>query len=100
MRLFIPENSGWLAETNHWKVVCEPADVTGATQFPGDSSGEALPDPIPNSVVKLSSADDTATGGKKPATLTTGLVVQVPLFVNIGDKIKVDTRTHEYMSRA
>ena len=43
---------------------------------------------------------DTATGGKKPATLTTGLVVQVPLFVNIGDKIKVDTRTHEYMSRA
>ncbi len=43
---------------------------------------------------------DTATGWKKPATLSTWLVVQVPLFVNIGDKIKVDTRTSEYMSRA
>jgi len=43
---------------------------------------------------------DTATGGKKPATFSTGLVVQVPLFVNVGDMIKVDTRTKEYMSRA
>ena len=43
---------------------------------------------------------DTATGGRKPATCTTGLVVQVPLFVNIWDKIKVDTRTREYLSRA
>jgi elongation factor P len=42
---------------------------------------------------------DTATGGRKPATLVTGLVVQVPLFVNIGDSIKVDTRTKEYLSR-
>lgn len=43
---------------------------------------------------------DTATWGRKPATLSTGLVVQVPLFINIGDVIKVDTRTKEYMSRA
>ncbi|MDD2487350.1 MAG: elongation factor P [Candidatus Gracilibacteria bacterium] len=43
---------------------------------------------------------DTATGGKKPATFTTGLVVQVPLFVKVGDKIRVDTRTKEYLSRA
>lgn len=43
---------------------------------------------------------DTATGWKKPATLVTGLVVQVPLFINIGDIIKVDTRTKEYLSRA
>lgn len=43
---------------------------------------------------------DTATGGRKPATLSTGLVVQVPLFINIWDIIKVDTRTKEYMSRA
>jgi elongation factor P len=42
---------------------------------------------------------DTATWGKKPATLSTGLVVQVPLFVNPGDRIKVDTRTKEYLSR-
>lgn len=43
---------------------------------------------------------DTATGGRKPATLSTGLVVQVPLFINVGDMIKVDTRTKYYMSRA
>ncbi len=42
---------------------------------------------------------DTSGGGNKPATLETGAVVRVPLFVNIGDVIKVDTRTGEYVSR-
>ncbi|KAF8394817.1 hypothetical protein HHK36_018753 [Tetracentron sinense] len=43
---------------------------------------------------------DTAQGGSKPATLDTGAVVNVPLFVNVGDDILVDTRTGQYMSRA
>ena len=43
---------------------------------------------------------DTATGGTKPATLETGITVQVPLFVNTGDVIKVDTRTGTYQERA
>ncbi len=43
---------------------------------------------------------DTATGTSKPATVETGLALQVPLFVNQGDRIKVDTRTGEYMERA
>ncbi len=42
---------------------------------------------------------DTATGSYKPATVETGAQVQVPLFVNQGDKIKIDTRTGEYLSR-
>lgn len=42
---------------------------------------------------------DTATGGSKPATLETGLVVQVPLFINEGDVLRIDTRTKEYLSR-
>ncbi len=42
---------------------------------------------------------DTATGATKPATLETGAQVSVPLFVNIGDRIRVDTRTGEYMER-
>jgi len=42
---------------------------------------------------------DTATGGTKPATLETGLVVQVPLFVQRGDRVRVDTRTGEYVTR-
>jgi elongation factor P len=43
---------------------------------------------------------DTATGATKPATLSTGLVVQVPLFINEGDVLKIDTRTGEYIERA
>lgn len=42
---------------------------------------------------------DTATGATKPATVETGATVAVPLFVNLGDKIKIDTRTGEYLSR-
>jgi elongation factor P len=42
---------------------------------------------------------DTASGGGKPATLEGGAVVQVPFFVNTGDKIRVDTRTGEYLDR-
>ena len=42
---------------------------------------------------------DTATGATKPATLETGTTINVPLFINIGDKIKIDTRTDEYLSR-
>ena len=43
---------------------------------------------------------DRVSGARKPATLETGLVLQVPLFVNTGDKLKVDTRTGEYITRA
>jgi elongation factor P len=42
---------------------------------------------------------DTATGGSKPATLETGAVIQVPLFLNEGDVVKVDTRSGEYLGR-
>ncbi|HVB00141.1 MAG TPA: elongation factor P, partial [Acidimicrobiales bacterium] len=43
---------------------------------------------------------DRVSGARKPAMLETGLVVQVPLFVNSGDRIKVDTRSGEYLTRA
>jgi elongation factor P len=42
---------------------------------------------------------DRVSGARKPATLQTGKVIQVPLFVNIGDRVKVDTRTAEYVTR-
>jgi elongation factor P len=44
-------------------------------------------------------AGDTATGAKKAATLETGLLVQVPLFVNAGDTLRIDTRNGEYVTR-
>lgn len=43
---------------------------------------------------------DTASGGSKPATLESGTIVQVPFFINIGDKLQIDTRTGNYIKRA
>ena len=42
---------------------------------------------------------NTASGGSKPATLETGAVINVPFFINIGDRVKVDTRTNQYLER-
>ena len=42
---------------------------------------------------------DRVSGAKKPATLETGHVIQVPLFVNPGDRVKVDTRSGDYITR-
>ncbi len=68
--------------------------------------GEAISVDLPTTVdLAVTQTDpgvrgDTAQGDTKPATMETGLVVQVPLFVNEGDKIKVDTRSGEYLARA
>ena len=43
---------------------------------------------------------DTAQGGTKPATLATGAIIKVPLFVNTGDVLRIDTRSGQYVSRA
>jgi len=67
--------------------------------------GEPIDIELPTSVVlAVAQTDpglkgDTASGSTKPATLETGLVVSVPLFVSTGDAIKVDTRTGEYIER-
>ena len=45
------------------------------------------------------SSFDTATGGKKPATLSTGVIVKVPLFISEGETVTVDTRNGEYQGR-
>ena len=60
---------------------------------------------LPNSVVlEIKETDpgikgDTATGGTKPAIVETGAQVMVPLFISVGEKIKVDTRNHSYLGR-
>lgn len=60
-----------------------------------------LPNTVDLRVVETAPAfrGDTATGGAKPATLETGVVVQVPLFVEVGDVVRVDTRSGEYVER-
>ena len=71
------------------------------TSYQGETIGIELP--INMDLVVTSTepgfAGDTATGARKAATLETGLVVQVPLFVTEGDVIRIDTRTGEYQTR-
>ena len=69
----------------------------------GDTVGDSLKFVKENEMVKETEPGvkgDTATGATKPAIVETGASVLVPLFVNQGDKIKIDTRTGEYSSRA
>lgn len=68
-------------------------------------NGKPLTLELPNFVeLVITSTDpgvkgDTASGGTKPATLSTGAIIQVPLFLKEGEKIKIDTRTGEYVER-
>jgi elongation factor P len=71
------------------------------TSYQGETIGVELPVTV-DLVVRTTEpgfAGDTAQGARKPATLETGLVVQVPLFINEGDTVRVDTRIGEYLTR-
>ena len=69
--------------------------------YEGETLGVELPINIDLKVTAAEPgfAGDTATGARKSATLETGLVIQVPLFVESGDVVRVDTRTGEYQTR-
>jgi len=71
------------------------------TSYQGETIGVELPLSVELKVVETEPgfAGDTQSGARKPATTESGLVVQVPIFVNEGDVIKVDTRTGEYLTR-
>jgi elongation factor P len=68
----------------------------------GVPAGVEVPNFVELVVVKTDPGvrGDTASGGSKPATLETGAVVQVPLFINEGETLRIDTRTGAYIERA
>ena len=70
--------------------------------YEGRVLGVDLPNTVELTVVETEPGikGDTATGGSKNATMDTGYVVKVPLFINEGDVLAIDTRTGDYMSRA
>ena len=72
------------------------------SSYKGDLVGVELPITVELEITETGPGfkGDTATAGTKPATIETGITIQVPLFINIGDIIKIDTRTGEYMERA
>ncbi len=71
------------------------------SRYKGEVVGIEIPISVELQVVDTGPGfkGDTATGGTKPATLETGLIIQVPLFINNGDVIKVDSRTGSYQER-
>jgi elongation factor P len=97
-QMAVPE--GGVAEALRWT---KPNDSVDVLFIDGQPSDLQLPASV---VLEVSQTDpglrgDTASGGgTKPATLETGATINVPLFVDIGDSVKVDTRSGEYMSRA
>lgn len=75
--------------------------VLGVQFYEGAPIGIELPNFVELEIVETDPGlrGDTASGGTKPAKLETGAVVQVPLFLQTGDKIRVDTRTNQYLER-
>lgn len=83
------------------KYLKENMDI-GIMFFQTEIIGVDLPVAVELTVVETDPGirGDTATGGTKPAKMETGCVVRVPLFINVGDVLRVDTRTGDYLERA
>ena len=97
-QLTVPEDA--VKQSLKWITPNEEVDVLYVDERPSDVQ-------VPSAVeMTVSETDpgvkgDTASGGgDKPATLESGVTVRVPLFVNVGDRVRVDTRSGEYVSRA
>jgi elongation factor P len=88
----VGEASSWLKETMEVDVYI----------INGEPAGVDVPNFVELEIVKTDPGlrGDTASGGSKPATLETGAVVQVPLFIDQGEMVRIDTRTGAYIERA
>jgi elongation factor P len=97
-QIAVPEAT--FAEALKWTTPSSEVDVLFIDDQPSDIQ---LPSAVDLTVTETEPGlrGDTASGGgNKPATLETGATIQVPLFVDVGEKVRVDTRSGEYMSRA
>ena len=97
-QLAIGEDS--VQESLKWIVPNEEVEVLYVDEAPSDVQ---VPTAVELTVTETQpgvKGDTVSGGGNKPATLESGVVVQVPLFVNEGDRVRVDTRSGEYVSRA
>lgn len=88
----VGDSAKWLKET----------DKVTVTLYNGSPLAVTPPNHVELEIVETDPGlkGDTAQGGTKPATLTSGAVVKVPLFVTVGEVVRVDTRTGEYLGRA
>jgi elongation factor P len=97
-QLAVPEET--VADALRWT---KPNDVVDVLFIDGTPSDVQIPSAVDLEVTQTDpgvKGDTASGGGQKPATVETGAVVQVPLFIEAGQRIRVDTRTGEYVSRA
>jgi elongation factor P len=97
-QLAIPEDQ--VSESLKWIVPNEEVELLYVDDAPSDVQ---VPSAVELTVTETQpgvKGDTASGGGDKPATLESGVVVRVPLFVNEGDRVRVDTRSGEYVSRA
>jgi elongation factor P len=97
-QIAIPESK--LAESLKWIQPNENVDLLFIDDQPADVQLAASVELEVTHTEPGLRGDTASGGGNKPATLETGATINVPLFVNIGDRVKVDTRSGSYMSRA
>jgi elongation factor P len=97
-QLALPQEQ--VAESLKWIVPNEEIELLYVDESPRDVQ---VPSAVEMTVTETQpglKGDTASGGGDKPATLESGVVVRVPLFVNEGDRVRVDTRSGEYVSRA
>jgi elongation factor P len=97
-QLALPQEQ--VAESLKWIVPNEEIELLYVDETPRDVQ---VPSAVEMTVAETQpgvKGDTASGGGDKPATLESGVVVRVPLFVNEGDRVRVDTRSGEYVSRA
>jgi elongation factor P len=97
-QLAIPENS--VEESLKWIMPNEEVDLLYVDESPSDVQVPSAVELTVSETQPGVKGDTASGGGDKPATLESGVVVRVPLFVNEGDRVRVDTRSGEYVSRA
>jgi elongation factor P len=97
-QLAIPEEA--VAEGLRWVVENQEVEILYVDEKPADLQ---VPSAVEMTVTETDpglKGDTVSGGGDKPATLESGVTVRVPLFVNVGDRVRVDTRSGDYVSRA
>jgi elongation factor P len=97
-QLSIPEDS--VSESLKWIMPNEEIDLLYVDEAPSDVQVPSAVELTVSETQPGVKGDTASGGGDKPATLESGVVVRVPLFVNEGDRVRVDTRSGEYVSRA
>jgi elongation factor P len=97
-QLALPQEQ--VAESLKWILPNEEVDLLYVDESPRDVQVPSAGETAATETQPGLKGDTASGGGDKPATLESGVVVRVPLFVNEGDRVRVDTRSGEYVSRA